>query len=565
MRIPFANRTADIDLPVVQGQPKATIKSVIDVFREQVPNNFEALFEAFVLLSSRKVRVTCRTTRALEDVCNLGLEFQNSPVVIKPCRSAKWVNVTRLSYGVPNDVILEALRPYGKIHTVKMDVYQGVYVGVRNVLMDISVPIPSSLRIAEHWCNIFYPGQVATCFACHESGHTRANCPAALLNRPAPAVDAAAVAGPVLLPAAREDIVHELVGSVVARVADAPADGPVSYAAVVTTGHEAVVPSPEDSQIAEDGHAGLPLNDDGLPPSTAGVPKISSVDLVDPLATDDGHHSVSATVAPDRKPSDLGQITSSAGGALKITSPELVAPLAIDDGHPPVSVAAATDPKPPDLGQTSVHTVDPSSVIRGVSKPTDAGQLDQHPPSDDDSFSSSSTSEVKGVDSQDADTDDDDDNDNADFTPVDEHFEDAQEVLDSYEPAKRDHSSDSGSDTSPQRKRGKLIGARLLNMAMTVPVSSDDDDDDAETQDPNLNNPHTPEIVAESHSLPTDQDITDYPLTQPTPELKPLLSASQSASSGFELLLSRKKTGPRPVFGTHRLTKKPSSRGASDL
>ena len=336
MRIPFANRTADIDLPVVQGQPKATVKSVIDVFREQVPNNFEA----FVLLSPRKVRVTCRSMRALEDVCNLGLEFRNSHVVIKPCRSAKWVNVTRLSYGVPNDVIIEALRPYGKIHTVKINVYQGVYVGVRNVLMDISAPIPSSLRIADHWCNIFYPGQVATCFACHQSGHTRANCPAALLNRPAPAVDTAAVAGPVLLPEAREDIVREMVGSVVARVAAAPADGPVSYAAVVTTGHEAVVPLQEDSHIPEDGHAGLPLNVDGLPPSTAGVPKISSADLVDPLATDDGHHSVSVTVAPDRTPSDLGQINSPAGGALKITSPELVAPLATDDGH---HSASATD------------------------------------------------------------------------------------------------------------------------------------------------------------------------------------------------------------------------------
>ena len=104
---------------------------------------------------------TCLSTRALEDVCNLVLEFWNSPVPIKPCRLAKWVNVTRLSYGVPNDAIIEALRPFGKIHTIKMDVYQGIYVGVRNVLMDISAPIPSSLRIADHWCNIFYPGQLA--------------------------------------------------------------------------------------------------------------------------------------------------------------------------------------------------------------------------------------------------------------------------------------------------------------------------------------------------------------------------------------------------------------------
>ena len=88
-----------------------------------MPDNFEALFEAFVLLSPRKVGVTCRSMRALEDVCHLGLEFRNSPVTIKPCRSAKWVNITRLSYGVPNDAIIEAPRPFGKLHTVKIDVY----------------------------------------------------------------------------------------------------------------------------------------------------------------------------------------------------------------------------------------------------------------------------------------------------------------------------------------------------------------------------------------------------------------------------------------------------------
>ena len=100
--------------------------------------------------------------RALEDMCNLGPDFRNYPVTIKPCCSATWVNITCLGYGVPNDAIVEALRPYSKIHTAKMDVYQRVYVGVHNVLMDASMPIPSSLKIVDHWCNIFYPGQVAS-------------------------------------------------------------------------------------------------------------------------------------------------------------------------------------------------------------------------------------------------------------------------------------------------------------------------------------------------------------------------------------------------------------------
>ena len=294
----------------------------------------------------------------------------------------------------PMMLSLRPFIPLGNIHTVKMDVYQGVYVGVPNVLMDISTPIPSSLNIADHWCNIFYPRQVATCFACHESGHTRANCPAALHNRLAPAVDAAAVADPVLLPTAWEDILQEVVGSIVARVAAAPADIHLSYAAAVATDRAAVVTSKDDLQITDDGHAGLPLNHDS-PTSTSGVLKITSVDLVDPLANNDGHHSV--------------------------------------------SVAAATDRQFSDLGQTSSSTVDPPpiSVILGASKPPDDGQIDQRimdvsPQLDDDSLSSTSTSDIKGEDSHDV---DDDDNtavdviNDPDVTVADEHFEDAKKCL----------------------------------------------------------------------------------------------------------------------------------------
>ena len=56
MHIPYANRTADVDLPAKPGQPKITVKAVIDDFRDQLPSNFNDLFEAFALLSPRKVR-----------------------------------------------------------------------------------------------------------------------------------------------------------------------------------------------------------------------------------------------------------------------------------------------------------------------------------------------------------------------------------------------------------------------------------------------------------------------------------------------------------------------------
>ena len=220
MRIPFANRTADVDLPAAPGQPKVTIKAIIDDFRVQVPSNFTALFEAFVL-SPRKVRVTCRSPRALEEVQHLGLAFRNREVTFHPCRTAKWVNVTRLSYGVPTEALQAALSPYGKILTIKMESYQGVYVGVRNVLMEITTPIPSNLRIADHWCNVFYPGQVPTCFKCRQSGHTRAKCPQVdnLDAAAASAGDAAVEAAPPPpLSPTRRTAVEEIVDSVLDKV-----------------------------------------------------------------------------------------------------------------------------------------------------------------------------------------------------------------------------------------------------------------------------------------------------------------------------------------------------------
>ena len=204
---------ADIDLPAAPGQPKVTIKGIIDCFRDQVPNNFPELFEAFVLLSPRKVRVTCRNLRVLEEVQQLGLTFRTKLVTFYPSRTAKWVNVTPLSYGVPDEALQQALSPFGKIISIKMDSYQGVYVGVRNVLTEIRQSIPSSLRITNHWCNIFYVGQTPTCFQCKQVGHMRSKCPNTI---PAvPAVDATTAAAPRLLSPARTDLVHHLLSSVV--------------------------------------------------------------------------------------------------------------------------------------------------------------------------------------------------------------------------------------------------------------------------------------------------------------------------------------------------------------
>ena len=137
MCIPFANRTADVDLPAAPGQGKVTVKHVIDSFQGQFPDNFVNIFEAFVLLSPRKIRVTFRSPRALEEAQNLGLAFRNQPVVLHPCRTAKWVNMTQLSYGVPDKALQDALTPFGRVLQVKMDIYKNVYVVLAPAWQDL--------------------------------------------------------------------------------------------------------------------------------------------------------------------------------------------------------------------------------------------------------------------------------------------------------------------------------------------------------------------------------------------------------------------------------------------
>ena len=151
-----------------------------------MPDNFSTLLEAFVLLSPHRVRITCHCALAMEEFCHSGLTFRDASIVMRPCKSAKWVNITCLSYGVSAEVITAALKPFGKVLQVKMDSYHNVYVGIRNVLIEITQPIPSRLLIAGHWCNAFYVGQVPTCFSCHKTGHGSKDCPAKRVINPPP-------------------------------------------------------------------------------------------------------------------------------------------------------------------------------------------------------------------------------------------------------------------------------------------------------------------------------------------------------------------------------------------
>ncbi len=112
--IPFINCTSDIILSDRLDIRDVNVREVIDEFRSQI-NNFNEFFEAFVFMAPGCFCVTCKSARKLEAAENYGYVVRGLPVTFKSVSLYKWVNVTRLSYGVPDVEISKTLSPYGNI------------------------------------------------------------------------------------------------------------------------------------------------------------------------------------------------------------------------------------------------------------------------------------------------------------------------------------------------------------------------------------------------------------------------------------------------------------------
>ena len=76
--IPYINRTVDILLSDRLEAHTVNVREVIDEFKGQC-DNFEELFEAFVLMAPGRFRITCRSLRKLEIVENQGFLFVACP------------------------------------------------------------------------------------------------------------------------------------------------------------------------------------------------------------------------------------------------------------------------------------------------------------------------------------------------------------------------------------------------------------------------------------------------------------------------------------------------------
>ena len=244
--IPYINRTCDVILSDRIEAARVNVKEVIDEFRGQV-EDYKSVFEAIVLMAPGRYRVTFKSHRKMEVAEHTGLLVRGLPVDFRPVSRYTWVNVTRLSYGVPDAEIVKVLEPYGSIRKMSSEVYSNIYTGVRHVLMDISQAIPFRLRIAGHWCFVHYKGQKRVCFACGQEGHTRRNCP----DLAPPADPPSASSAPV--PPVVEEQVVETLTSLVDNVVSSPS----------ILGSEDVAP-----------HLDSPLSGPSLPPESTATPMV---------------------------------------------------------------------------------------------------------------------------------------------------------------------------------------------------------------------------------------------------------------------------------------------------
>ena len=179
--IPFLNRSTNIVLSSQLEARDVNVREVIDELQSQF-EDFSAVFEAVVLFLQGCYRMTCKSSRKLEVFESTGFLVWGTPVEFKSLSTFKWVHISRLSYGIPEEAVCQALAPYGNTRLFKLEQYSNVYTGMRQVLMEI--------EIAGHHSVVHYKGQKRICFSCGKEGHFSSKCPS---KSSLPAVSSTAV------------------------------------------------------------------------------------------------------------------------------------------------------------------------------------------------------------------------------------------------------------------------------------------------------------------------------------------------------------------------------------
>lgn len=94
--------------------------------------------------------------------------------------SAVNVRINDLPPDMPNSVVAEHMKMYGKVKSVVRETwknyFQGVPNGVRVVRMEVDKPIPSYITISNEKTTVSYKNQIATCRNCDQRVHPNRKC-----------------------------------------------------------------------------------------------------------------------------------------------------------------------------------------------------------------------------------------------------------------------------------------------------------------------------------------------------------------------------------------------------
>ena len=280
--IPHLNKMVDILLSERIDARTVNVREVIDDLRGQV-EDYTAVFEAVVLMAPGRFRVTFKSSRKMEVTENSGLLVRGLPVDFVPVSQFKWVNVTRLSYGIPDVEIRKVLEASGAIRPIKSEVYSLIYTGVRHVLMEVRENI---LKIAGHWCFVHYRGQKRVCFQCGKEGHQWDRC---LSNLAPDFSDRTAAERPVETRAAPAN--DTTVAVTVPRQGGAPA--PASAAVELPASAVMELPASEVTELSASDVTELPASEVAEVPASdtvgglaSGVREVPASEVVEGLASE---------------------------------------------------------------------------------------------------------------------------------------------------------------------------------------------------------------------------------------------------------------------------------------
>ena len=94
----------------------------------------------------------------------------------------KRLRIANLPPEIPNEILKDALKMYGKVIDISMERWSKAYRyqvenGIRNVQIVMSNHVPSNLKVAGNRTIVTYEGQPLTCYGCGKEGHIYSSCP----------------------------------------------------------------------------------------------------------------------------------------------------------------------------------------------------------------------------------------------------------------------------------------------------------------------------------------------------------------------------------------------------